>query len=290
VDKRLSHGLQAGASYTFSHTTDEQSGLGLFYNGDNPDNLRSGYGLADFDRKHVLNFTYTYQFPSFQTDGTLKGDFTNGWSVNGVTVLQSGQPFSVIDFTGAVGSIFYSVSDGINNPIVPLAPGCTPKSASTGASGAWTGSGGQPALKAQCFTIPLLQPGDPSYGIPSNDPFETNFVSSGQRNIFRQPAQRRADISLVKLTPFGERMKLRYTFDVFNLTNTTSFDVTGDQVSQNVNYNGYPIAGTIPAPTGCNAEGQQTNTSFFNCPAGLGITLHTIGSPRQVQMSLRLDF
>ena len=44
VDKRLGHGFQVGASYTFSHATDEQSALGLFYNGDNPNNLRSGYG------------------------------------------------------------------------------------------------------------------------------------------------------------------------------------------------------------------------------------------------------
>ncbi len=290
VDKRLSHGFQAGASYTFSHTTDEQSGLGLFYNGDNPTNLRSGYGLADFDRKHVLNFTYTYEVPKFAPERSLKGDFVDGWSLSGATVLQSGQPFSVIDFTGAVGSVFYSVSDGINNPIVPLASGCTPKSAVTGASGAFTGSGGQPFLNASCFTLPLLNPGDLGGAIPSNDPYETNFVSSGQRNIFRQASQKRADVSLVKVTPFTESIKLRYSLDVFNLTNTTSFDVTGDQVSQNMDYNGYPVEGTTPAPTGCNAEGQQTNVSFYNCPAGLGITLHTIGSPRQVQMSLRLEF
>ena len=91
-------------------------------------------------------------------------------------------------------------------------------------------------------------------------------------------------------TRIGERYSLKYTIDVYNLSNTTSFDVTGDQVSQNVGYNGYPVIGTTPAPTGCNAAGQQTNKSFYNCPAGLGITLHTIGSPRQVQMSLRLDF
>ena len=287
-DKRMGHGFQAGASYTFSHTTDEQSALGLFYNGDNPTNLRSGYGLADFDRKNVLNFTYTYQLPGFAAGDSLRGAFTNGWSVNGITVLQSGQPFSIIDFTGAVGSIYYSVSDGINNPIVPLAPGCSPKSATTGKSGAFGAS--DAALKAQCFTIPLLNPGDLNGAIPANDPFETTFISHGQRNIFRQAPQKRADISLVKLTTIRERAKLRYTLDVFNLTNTTSFDVTGDQVSQNVNYNGYPVSGTTPLPTGCNASGQQTNTSFFNCPAGLGITLHTIGSPRQVQMSLRLDF
>ncbi len=37
-------------------------------------------------------------------------------------------------------------------------------------------------------------------------------------------------------------------------------------------------------------QGQQTNTSFYNCPSGLGIVTHTIGSPRQVQMSLHFDF
>jgi hypothetical protein len=286
VDKRMGHGITAGASYTFSHTTDEQSALGLFYTGDNPDNLRSGYGLADFDRKHVLNFTYTYQLHNFEPEGSLRGAFTNGWSLNGLTILQSGQPFSVIDFTGAVGSIYYSVSDGINDPIVPLAPGCTAKSASTGSNGAWVEAGGQPALKASCFTLPLLNPGDLGGAIPSNDPYETTFVSHGERNIFRQTPQRRADASLVKVTPIGDRTKLRYSLDVFNLTNTTSFDVTGDQVSQNVNYNGYPLTGTPPLPTACD----NTNAGFYNCPAGLGITLHAIGSPRQVQMALRLDF
>jgi hypothetical protein len=288
VDKRMGHGLQAGASYTFSHATDEQSALGLFYNGDNPTNLRSGYGLADFDRKHVLDFTYTYQLPDFHARNWVAGAFENGWSLNGITVLQSGQPYSIIDYSGAVGSVFYSTFDGINNPIVPLAAGCTPKNAVTGRSGAFGSS--DAALKAECFTVPLLNPGDLDGAIPSNDPYETSFISHGQRNIFRQAPQKRADISLVKITPFGEKAKLRYTLDVFNVTNTTSFDVTGDNVTQNVNYNNLPTGGQTPLPTGCDALGNQSNTSFYNCPAGLGITLHTIGSPRQIQMSLRLDF
>ena len=44
----MRHGLQVGFSYTYSHATDEQSAMGLFYNGNNPLNLRSGYGLSDF--------------------------------------------------------------------------------------------------------------------------------------------------------------------------------------------------------------------------------------------------
>jgi hypothetical protein len=288
VDKRLSHGFQAGASYTFSHATDEQSALGLFYNGDNPNNLRSGYGLADFDRKHVLDFTYSYALPRFAPEGEWKGDFSNGWSLTGTTVLQSGQPFSVIDYSGSVGSVFYSTFDGINNPIVPLAKGCTPKTALTGRSGAF--GNGDAFFKPQCFTIPLLNPGDLNGAIPTNDPYETTFIDHGQRNIFRQASQKSANISLKKETAFGERFKLRYTLDVFNLTNTTSLDVTGDNVTQNMDYNNYPTIGTVAAPTGCDVNGNQTNKSFYNCPAGLGITTHTIGSPRQVQMSLRLDF
>jgi hypothetical protein len=84
---------------------------------------------------------------------------------------------------------------------------------------------------------------------------------------------------------------VKYTFDVYNLTNTTSFDVPGNQISQNGEYNAFPTAGTTPLPTGCNANGAPpTNTSFYTCPSGLGIVTHTIGSPRQVQMSLHFDF
>lgn len=284
VDKRLSHGFQTAASYTFSHTNDEQSALGLFYNGNNPNNLRSSYGLADFDRKHVLNFTYTYQIPKFNSDHSLIGTFSDGWSINGLTILQSGQPFSVTDYTGAVGSIYYSVFNGVTSPVVPLAPGCTPKNAATGASGAFGPN--DPMLKASCFTMPLLNPGDLGGAIPAGDLYETSFVSQGQRNIFRQAPQKRADISLVKLTPIRDCATLRYTLDVFNLSNTTSFDVTGNSTYQNKFYDNYPVAGTAPRPTSCDGA----NQGFYSCVSGLGTTLHTIGGPREVQMSLRLDF
>jgi hypothetical protein len=289
VDKRMSHGVQVGASYTYSHALDEQSGLGLFYNGNNPLNLREAYGSADFDRTHVLNLNYVFRAPDFARKSSLEGAFVNGWSLMGLMVLQSGQPYSVIDFSGAVGSIYYSTADGITNPIVPLAPGCTAKKATTGASGAWFQATGKTALDPACFTIPLLPAGGLGGAIPSSDPFETGFTN-GQRNIFRQAFQKRADASLEKIFNIKENYSLKYTFDVYNLTNTTSFDVPGNEVSQNQFYDAFPVAGTTPAPTGCAADGSQTNTSFYNCPGGLGIITHTIGSPRQIQMSLAFNF
>jgi hypothetical protein len=279
IEKRMSHGLQVGFSYTYSHALDEQSALGLFYNGSNPQHLRDAYGSADFDRTHVINFSYVYQLPKFYADSTLKGKLADGWSLQGITIIQSGQPYSVIDFSGAVGSIYFGTSDGITNPIVPLAPGCTAKNAVTGASGAFSFNGtsnGNPselALKPSCFSLPLLGEGALGGAIPTNDPYETNFAS-GYRNIFRQTWQRRADISIVKETLLTERVLMKYRFDIFNITNTTSFDIPLDNVSQNAAYNDFPV------------QGQQ----LYNAPFGLGVTNKTIGSPRQVQMSLAFTF
>jgi len=288
VEKRMSHGLQVGFSYTYSHALDEQSGMGLFFNGNNPLNLRSAYGSSDFDRTHVFNFSYNYELPRFFPASTLKAKVANGWGIHGSAVLQSGQPYSVIDYTGAVGSIFYSVYNGITNPIVPLKAGCTPKSALTGYSGANAYyNSNQTALNPNCFTLPLLNPGDLGGAIPPNDTFETNFTN-GLRNVFRQSWQRVANVSFVKVTPITERYSLNYSLDIFNLTNTASFDVPIDDVSQNQYYNQFPVVGATPLPTGCTTK--NPTPAFYNCPASLGAVNKTIGSPRQIQMTLRVVF
>ena len=179
-----------------------------------------------------MNFTYGYTAPKFFAGDTLAGKALNSWAIHGMAVIQSGQPYSIIDYSGAVGSIFYSTFNGITNPIVPLnyAAGCTRK--------------------------------------------------------------RRADASLVKELSIHDRYTLRYSFDVYNLTNTTSFDIPQNNVNQNYAFNNVPVAvGSTSAalPTGCGTTNPQPG-GLYNCPAGLGITKHAIGSPRQIQMSLRLDF
>jgi len=294
VEKRLSHNFQSGVSYTYSKATDEQSALGLFYNGNNPNNLQSGYGLADFDRKHVLNFTYGFYLPSFFHQNELAGKILNNWSLNGIALVQSGQPYSVIDYSGAVGSLYYSTFNGITNPIVPLAPGCTPKTASTGHSGAFYNNGKGAALNASCFTLPLIPVGDK--GVPQGDPFETDFTS-GQRNIFRQPAQKRTDASIIKTLVIKERYNLRYSFDVYNVFNTSSFDIPQNNVTQNAGYNNAPTAASTytevaPTPAQCQPGVTPPSGTFYSCPtgSGLGVVKHTIGSPRQIQMSLSLSF
>ena len=90
-------------------------------------------------RTHVIDFTYVFKIPTVAKQNSVADKVIGGWSLVGLTVLQSGQPYSIIDFSGAVGSIYYSTSDGITNPIVPLSSNCTAKSAVTGKSGAFYG-------------------------------------------------------------------------------------------------------------------------------------------------------
>jgi len=277
VEKRMSHGLQVGFSYTYSHSLDEQSALGLEYNGNNPLDLRSGYASSDFDRTHIFNFNYLYEFPKAFRETSAAGRLADGWALEGIAVLQSGQPFSVVDFSGAVGSIYYSVNDNITNPIAPLSSSCTPKQAYTGANGV-----SAPALNAGCFTVPLLDPGALNGAIPPTDPYETTFTT-GQRNIFRQAWQKRTDLSIVKVTKLSEKISARYSLDVFNLTNTASLDVPENFIFQNSTFNGAPTAGTPPI-------GATGSGAFYQPGAGLGIVHNTIGNARQIQMSLQVNF
>lgn len=299
LNKRMQHGLQFSASYTWSHSLDEQSGLGLFYNGSNPLDLRSGYGSSDFDVTHNITFSYVYQIPDLIKAHNLLSRFTNGWGLEGITVLQSGQPYSVEDYSGTIAGQYYSTNDGITNPIVPLAPGVSPHQALTGHSGAFKDASGNaiPALNPAAFQVPFVNPGQngtPPCGVstvgnPVCDVFETTFGPSGQRNIFRQAAQKRADISLVKQFKATERVSFKYTFDVFNLTNTSSFDIPNNAISANSNYNNAPVYD----PTLSTAANRQTIYSINSdntlaTGLGLGVVQQTIGSPRLISMSLHI--
>lgn len=304
IEKRMGHGLQLGLSYTWSHSLDEQSALGLFYNGNNPLNLRTGYGNSDFDRTHITNFIYTYQFPKLNSGSRILQGFTNGWQLSGLTVLQSGQPYSVEDYSGTIGSIYYGPgNDGITNPIIPLAPGFTPKSAKTGHSGAFVvGAGGAANadnlyFKYNAFNISTLAPGTggvppcgvSTAGAPVCDLVETGF-GTGNRNIFRQAFQKRADISLIKDTKITERVRARYTFDVYNLTNTSSFDIPGNAIG--LGFGNYQVA-YDPTMTAAQNIAQQYSPFASQGDAlnqGLGQVTNTIGGPRNIQMSLHVLF
>ena len=234
IEKHMSHNYMVGASYTWSHTLDEQSDLGLFFTGDNPNNLRNSWASSDFDRTNVFSAYFEVAIPNAAKDHTLLAQFTNNWDLNGTAILQSGEPYSLYEFYGAVGSIYFGDFPTLMNPVLGVKNPANPKQVYTGNNGASRGSGGSyiPAIDPTQISINYLQPGQD--GIPistGNDPqdiYETDFAPP-QRNIFRQAAQKQINLSLRKQFKFAERYSAQYEFNVFNLTNTASFDVPSNQ-------------------------------------------------------------
>jgi len=68
------------------------------------------------------SFHYVYQAAENSQRSFMEGKFTNGWASKGLAIYPKRQPFSVIDYSGALGSAFYGVSDGITNPSCPWLP------------------------------------------------------------------------------------------------------------------------------------------------------------------------
>jgi hypothetical protein len=290
----MSHGFMVNASYTFSHSLDEGSGLGsgLFFNGNDPLKPRTAYASSDFDRRHVFSVSYVYQLPTLKTESHFAQAVVNGWGIQGVTIAQSGQPFSVIDFSGTAASIFFSADDFITNPILPLAPGITPKQATEGGTDNSFTSGPNagvrvPYINPNDFSIPFLNPGQS--GVPPCGPTtagttvcdtqETSYGGNG-RNIFRAPFQTRFDVSLFKNFKITERVALKFQADAFNIFNHPSFDAPNGNFSLNACFNPVPC---FPDPTTILSPGSP-NTSNF------GVIRQTVGSNRFLQLSAHLTF
>jgi hypothetical protein len=294
VTKRMSHGLQVNASYTYSHSLDEGSGLGagLFFNGNNPLVPRTAYASSDFDRTHVFTISYVYQFPTRSYSSRFVDKVANGWGLQGVTVAQSGQPFSVIDFSGTAASIFFSADDFITNPILPLAPGVSPHQATQGGTDNSFTSGPLagvrvPYINPNDFSIPFLSPGQS--GVPPCGPTvagatvcdtqETGYGSAG-RNIFRAPFQTRFDFSIVKNFKFAERFTLKFQADAFNIFNLPNFDAPNGNFALNGCFNPFPC---FPDPTTVLSPGSPN-------PNNYGVIRQTVGSNRFLQLAMHLTF
>ena len=281
------HGLDYQLSYTWSHSLDASSGFGLFYNGNNPQTLASGYASSDFDRTHVTEFSFNYQIPAYTKGSHLLHVAPAGFGLSGVALFESGQPYNVYDFSGSVGSIFFSSNDFLTNPVLPLAPGVKAKQALTGHSGAFVNPSApngtrsnfnDQAFKSTAFAYPSLAPGQSGVppcgptttGTTACDTFESTFAN-GSRNIFRGSFQKRADLAIYKETRITEKYRLRLSMEVFNITNTPSFDAPQNSFS----------GATFSNPPAITAIGPGSPEAFGG--QSVGSVTNPIGSPRQVQ-------
>jgi Carboxypeptidase regulatory-like domain/TonB dependent receptor len=244
------------AAYTFSRSTDATSTGNTAFNTafNDESTLADSRGLSDFDRTHRLAVSYRYDLPWFKGETGAKGVLLNNWAVSGITIIQSGSPFSVLD-SGA-GSAFLGLGSAPGVTTGSLAAGSTLSSGLTSGS---IGTRIDAYLNPAAFT-----PAAQLY--PTQCLSDPNFCTTGfgnlGRNTFRGPGQQNWDFSLIKNFRITERQELRFTTDFFNMWNHANF--------------------ANPSVTDLESIG-TTNSPF-------GKITSTIGTPRLIQFSLRYAF
>jgi Carboxypeptidase regulatory-like domain len=253
------------AAYTFARSTDATSTGNTAFNTafNDESTLNDSRGLSDFDRTNRLAVSYRYDLPFFSSAEGLKHKLLGGWAISGITIVQSGAPFSVLD--SAAGTAFLGSGSAPGVLSASLAPGET---MSDGLSSGSIGTRINGYLNPAAFTpAPLLyptecNPNQPNPAVLPNANFCTTGFGNLGRNTYRGPGQQNWDFSLIKNFKITERQSLRFTTDFFNIWNHVNF--------------------ANPAVT------DVESISLPNSP--FGKITSDLGTPRLIQFSLRYMF
>jgi len=213
LTKRLRHGFQLQASYTWSKNLDEVNGEGgldtfeLQLPTNNQHTLRqSSYGPAndDRDQRFVLNFVWST--PKLATAPRAARYALSGWQFSGVALIQSGAALSVYD--GNAGSVYGLLGGEVR---AEIAPGV--RRATTGSLFSRVVSG--PYLNANAF----MRAPEVANGVTIAD---EDFGNSGV-GIIRGPGQHSVDLAVERKFRVLEGKSLVFRAESFNLTNTPQF-------------------------------------------------------------------
>ena len=213
-----SHGFQMDLSYTLSNSIDEGSdaeranetlspGASGSYltNSFIPSQSRA---VSDFDTRHLITFNSSYALPfgrgqSFAGhDGRLMDLAIGGWRLASVARWTSGFPFSIGEGGYTTDWEFGSYSVKVGN---------LKSSTISGANGVPNAFANASAVNKSTTT------GGPFIRLPY--PGE-----AGQRNAYRGDGYFDDDASLSKPFAITERQTLRFTWEVFNISNSVRFN------------------------------------------------------------------
>jgi hypothetical protein len=247
------------AAYTYSKNIDATSTGNTAFNTayNDQSNVNASRGISDFNRPHRLSVSYAYDLPFLKHATGAEGLLLGGWQVSGVTIFQSGVPFSIYD--SSAGTAFLGAG---STPLLgaSLAPGATIASGlSSGDIHSRVANG---YLNPTAFTpAPLVDPTDCNN--LGADYCTTGFGDLG-RNLYKGPFEQNWDVSFLKHFKIGERQDVRFAADFFNLWNHVNFaNPTVTDIEQYL--------------------ADPTNSPF-------GKIVQTNGNPRLIQFSLRWSF
>jgi hypothetical protein len=111
--------LTMRANYTWSKTTDNVSEIFGSFGGattvafsQDPFNYTSAeHGISGLDFPQTFTLSFNEDIPAYRTQRGILGHILGGWSVSGTYIVQSGQPFTPVEFFSAYDVSPYDISD-----------------------------------------------------------------------------------------------------------------------------------------------------------------------------------
>ncbi len=208
LDKRLAHGLQLNAAYTYSKSIDEASTFeGIL----NPLPGARNYAPSLFDARHRFVISYYWDVPVRKYSG-FAGKLLDGWALSGITTYQTGFPIRITS----------SSDNELMNSADFEYPGEPDKLAPFG----WQSpqKNGNYYFNPQIFTENTSDPtcgGNPYPGC--YDPSLLGRVGTAPRTICCGPGISESDLVVIKNIPFSDRTHLEFRGELFNVFNHTQF-------------------------------------------------------------------
>jgi hypothetical protein len=218
VRKRYESGLTLQVGYTYGKATDDSSSFGLGLNVADANNLALERGLADFDVRQKLALSVLYDTPRLRGNAVLS--FLSAWELGGITILQSGTPFSVYCSTAfspvlnASGAVVGNTGCDYN------ADGMTYDRPNAPSFGGYLGG-----MSRQQYLNGMFQASDfPAPGVGQDGTLG--------RNMYFGPGYANTNFNVVKHFPLhflGERGQLDFRAEFFNLFNRVNLSsIAGD--------------------------------------------------------------
>jgi hypothetical protein len=190
ANKRLSHNLQFNASYTWSHSIDNNSRNNEGISLQDSNNLAAERASSDFDARHRFIVNGIYDLP-------FKGNrATAGWELATIFSVQSGNPFTVND--GGAGASNLN-GGALFGQVTTVRPNVTGPVTVTNNPTGWL------TMTPGALVNPI-----------------TGFGNLG-RNTFVGPGWQDIDFSMVKNTKVTERLNVQLRADAFDLFNHPNF-------------------------------------------------------------------
>ncbi len=210
VNRRFAHGVQFGASWTWSKAMD--------YNDSDTTTVSPfvpvrvwNYGLAGFDRTHALKVNWVWEVPKTPWRNAVVKQIVNDWQISGIASFVSGAPTTVgfsttnsLDITGTASQ--GARIDVTGDPVLP-------KSERT---------------FSRNFRTDVFQ--RPAVGTFGNS----------AKTLLRGPGINNWDLAVFKNFPVRESLKFQFRCEMYNAFNhtqfssfdtTARFDATGNQIN-----------------------------------------------------------